>query len=302
MRGDTTGFEVSRPRTLARALAELAAGERPMPLAGGTDLFVALNDGRAPAERYLDLSRLAELTGIAPLDGGLWLGASTTYTQLLRSRLVARRAPALAAMAGTVGASAIQNRGTLGGSLGNASPAADPAPVLLAFGAEIELARRDGRRVTRRRVAAADFFVAYRETAARPDELITGVLLPAEALRGWRYAYRKVGTRKAQAISKVVAAAGVRVAPRGGRVLEARIGYGSVAPTPVRARAAEAAILGRPLGPQSAAAAADALLAEDIRPIDDLRSTAEYRARVAGRLLEALLGELGGFSPRLAGG
>ncbi len=299
MRGDVTGLQVERPRTLAQALKALAEPERPTPVAGGTDLYVALNEGRAPASRFLDLSRIEEIRGIDSASGGLRLGAATTYTELRRSRLVARRAPVLAEMAATVGAVAIQNRGTLGGSLGNASPAADPAPVLLALGAEIELSRRDGRRIARRRLPAAEFFVAYRATAARLDELVTAVHVPAAALRSFRYGYRKVGSRQAQAISKVVVAVGLRLAPGDGVVAETRIGLGSVAPIPVRARAAEAAIAGQRLGPAAALAAAGALVAEDIHPIDDLRSTAEYRARTAARVLAALLGELGGFSPPL---
>ena len=127
MRGDLRAFTVERPRNLAAALAALAARERPVPIAGGTDLYVLLNDGRAPGARWLDLSRLDELRGIARRRDGLRLGALTTFTELARSREVARRAPVLAEMAATVGAAAIQNRGTLGGSLANASPATSAA-------------------------------------------------------------------------------------------------------------------------------------------------------------------------------
>jgi CO/xanthine dehydrogenase FAD-binding subunit len=300
MRGDLTVLEVVRPRRLAAALAVMAEAERPCPLAGATDLYVALNDGRAPARRFLDLGRLDELRGIETTPAGLRLGALTTYAELRASRTVARRAPVLAAMAATVGAAAIQNRGTLGGSLANASPAADPAPVLLALDARVELAAASGRRIERRQVPVDEFFVAYRQTAARPEELIAAIRIPAAALTGWRYAYRKVGTRRAQAISKVVAAVGVELAGRPRRIAAARIGYGSVAPVPVRASAAEAVLAGRALDASAAAAGAAALPA-DLAPIDDLRSTAAYRLRVAGRLLEALLGELGGFVPGLAG-
>ncbi|MBP9143298.1 MAG: FAD binding domain-containing protein [Thermoanaerobaculia bacterium] len=296
MRGDLTACEVLRPRRLAAALAALAEPERPMPLAGGTDLFVLLNDGRQPARRFLDLTLLDELRGIERSPAGLRIGARTTYTELRRSRTILRRAPVLAEMAATVGAAAIQNRGTLGGSLGNASPASDPAPVLLALDASVELARREGRRVERRIVPLSTYFTGYRATAARPDELVTSILIPAEALAGWRYAYRKVGTRRAQAISKVVAAVALTApgTPVGRRA--ARIAFGSVAPTTVRAFAAEGALLGRRLDATAAAEARESLLARDIRPIDDLRSTADYRGLVAGRILVTLLAELGGFS------
>ena len=206
MRGDLSGCEVLRPRRLAAALAALAEPERPMPLAGGTDIFVLLNDGKQPARRFLDLALLDELRGIERSPAGLRIGARTTYTELRRSTTILRRAPVLAEMAATVGAAAIQNRGTLGGSLGNASPASDPAPVLLALDASVELARREGRRVERRTVPLSAYFTGYRATAAQADELVTAILVPASSLAGWRYAYRKVGTRRAQAISKVVAA------------------------------------------------------------------------------------------------
>jgi CO/xanthine dehydrogenase FAD-binding subunit len=296
MRGDLSGCEVLRPRSLAAALAALAEPERPMPLAGGTDIFVLLNDGRQPARRFLDLALLDELRGIERSPSGLRIGARTTYTDLRRSATILRRAPVLAEMAATVGAAAIQNRGTLGGSLGNASPASDPAPVLLALDASVELARREGRRVERRTVPLSDYFTGYRATAAQADELVTAILVPAASLAGWRYAYRKVGTRRAQAISKVVAAVAITPAGTPAQRSAARIAFGSVAPTTVRATAAEDALGGRRLDTAAAAAAREALLARDIRPIDDLRSTADYRGLVAGRILVTLLAELGGFS------
>ena len=289
MKGDLTGFEVVRPRRLSEALAALAEGDQPTPLAGGTDLFVLLNDGKSPARRYVDLTLLDELRGIERTEVGLRLGARTTFTDLRRSRSVAKVAPVLSEMAATIGAAAIQNRGTLGGSLGNASPASDPAPVLLALDAAVELARIDGARVERRSVPCSSFFLGYRKIAAEPHDLITAISIPAAALSGWRYAYRKVGTRRAQAISKVVAAVGV-----GGRG-EVRIAYGSVAPVSLRALNAEAALTGRMIDASAAREAARALVEDDLRPIDDLRSTAAYRSLVAGRLLESMLGELAGF-------
>ena len=295
MRGDLSSLEVARPRRLAEALALLAEPERPTPLAGGTDLFVLLNDGKQPSRRFLDLTLLDELRGIERSPAGIRLGARTTYAELRRSRTIHSRAPILAEMAATVGAAAIQNRGTLGGSLGNASPASDPAPVLLVLDAAVELARRIGRRVERRVVPLSSFFIDYRKTAARPDELVTAILIPAAALSGWRYAYRKVGTRRAQAISKVVAAAGVSTPGRARERTAARIAFGSVAPTTVRASAAEGAIAGRRLDAAAAGEARTVLLSRDLRPIDDLRSTAEYRAVVSGRILVAMLAELGGF-------
>jgi CO/xanthine dehydrogenase FAD-binding subunit len=294
VRGDLRSLEVSRPRRLAEALAILAESEPPKPLAGGTDLFVVLNDGNSPAQRYLDLTLVDELRGIESESGELRIGARTTYTDLRRSPVIAKRAPVLTEMAATVGAAAIQNRGTLGGSLGNASPASDPAPVLLALDAQVELARLVGGRPERRSLPCSSFFLGYRKTAAEPAELITAITIPAAALDGWRYAYRKVGTRRAQAISKVVAAAGWD--PRSNR---ARIACGSVAPITLRAVHAETALAGAALAAARAGAAARALVEADLSPIDDLRSTAHYRSLVAGRILESMLGELGGFEPAL---
>ncbi len=286
MRGDLREFRLTRPRSLDEALTLLAAPDRPRPVAGGTDLYVALNDGRAPAAWYLDLQPLrADLRGIALDRAALRLGSLTTYTDLRRSREVARVAPVLAAMARDVGAIAIQNRGTLGGSLGNASPAADPAPVLLALDAQVELVSAAGTRA----VPLSEFFLGYRRTAARPDELISAVVVPRASIDGWRFGYRKVGTRRAQAISKVVVAGAFR-AGRGGRLDGVRIAYGSVAATTVRARAAEAILLGEKVTP-ARIAAAQAALAEDLRPIDDLRSTADYRMHVARSLLAWMLRE-----------
>jgi len=289
VRGDLRDFEVERPRTLAAALARLAESERPCPIAGGTDLYVAIEAGRAPARRFLDLSRLDDLRGITGDRGGLRLGALTTYSDLRRSRRVARRVPLLAEMAATVGAAAIQNRGTLGGSLLNASPASDPAPVLLVLDAEVELAARRGRAVECRRLPIAAFFTAYRETAARPAELVVAIRIPAAALDGWRHAYRKVGARRAQAISKLVMATAVRLEGRPRRIAGIRIALGSVAPVPLRATATEELLLGGRLDDEALLDAARRRLRAEIAPIDDLRSTAAYRSRVAGNLLEEML-------------
>ena len=291
MRGDLRGFTVLRPRRLAEALRCLADDERPQPLAGGTDLYVALNDGHSPATAWLDLTRLDELRGISPVAGGLRLGALVTFAELKRSRAILRRAPVLAEMAATVGAAAIQNRGTLGGSLGNASPASDPAPVLQALDARVELAALDGRRIARREVPLAEFFLTYRTTAARPEELITAVRVPAEALAGWRCVYRKVGARRAQAISKVVMAAAFRLEGRPRRIAEARISFGSVAPVTLRCPRTEEALRGRAVDARTAELARETLAGE-IRPIDDIRSTAVYRARVAGNVLARAIAEL----------
>lgn len=283
MKGDVSVLRVSRPSSLDEALALLASEKPPLPLAGGTDVFVGINDGRPRAPWFLDLSALEKsLRFIRNDKAGLTLGAMTTYTDLRRSKVIAKVAPVLAAVAKDVGALAIQNRGTIGGSLGNASPASDPAPVLMALEGHVLLASEKGERS----VPLHEFFLGYRKTALRPGELITAVVLPHAANEGWRHWYRKVGTRRAQAISKVVIAGATHV--RRGVVEGARISFGSVAATTVRARNVEAALLGETLSPAVIAKAQDAL-SKDVTPIDDIRSTADYRLHVSRNLLAAML-------------
>lgn len=284
MRGDVAALKVSRPASLDEALALLASDKPPLPLAGGTDVFVGINDGRPRAPWFLDLSALSDRLRFIRLDdAGLSMGALTTYTDLRRSKAVARFAPVLAAVARDVGALAIQNRGTLGGSLGNASPASDPAPVLMVLDAQVLLASEKGERS----VPLHEFFLGYRKTAARPGELITAIVCPRRASDGWMHWYRKVGTRRAQAISKVVLAGAILVG-KGRRVEGARISFGSVAATTVRARHVEALLLGEALSPGLIARAQETL-SRDVTPIDDVRSTAEYRMYVSRNLLAAML-------------
>jgi xanthine dehydrogenase small subunit len=277
-----TAAEVLRPRSLAEALHLLAEAARTgtelVPLAGGTDIFVGLHfgtltgtGGREPERRFLDLWGLAELRHItAADDGALRLGALTTYTDCIRSPLVGRRLPILAAASKEVGGVQIQNRGTIGGNIANASPAGDAIPVLMAAEAEVVLASVAGERA----VPLADYYTGYRASVRRPDELIVAVRTPVPA---GRQVFRKVGTRAAQAISKVVLAA-----------VGHRIALGSVAPVVMRARKVEAYLVagGRDL------AEAQRLLLEEIRPIDDVRSTAAYRRRVAANLLADVLRSL----------
>ena len=285
---------VTSPRGLAEAYAILADAPA-RPIAGGTDLMVALTGeiGEPPA-RILDLWRLDELRGIA-LDGDVvTLGALTTYTEIRRSSVCHEHLPVLVEAAATIGAAQIQNRGTLGGNVANASPAGDTLPVLLAADASFVLGSARGERT----VPASEFWPAYRQTAIAPDELLLRIRIPLLAGREMRF--RKVGTRRAQSISKVVMALGWRDG-RPGAALQAatpwsdvRLALGSVAATPIRATATEAALEGRPPTPETADRAAETLAAE-LRPIDDVRSTAEYRRLVAARVVHRLIREAGGW-------
>lgn len=275
------------PRSLDEALGRLAADPALVPIAGCTDLMVAPPPARAAMERVLDLTRIAELRGFEPTaGGGLAIGAATPFTAIRNEPAVGRSYPALAAAAAVIGGWQIQNRATLGGNAANASPAGDSLPVLLALDATLDCAGPEGRREIRYR----DFHTGYRKTALRPGELIVRVLLPPPPAGG-RQGFRKVGTRAAQAISKVVVAAAARV--EDGRFAELRLAAGSVAPVPVRLAAAERAAVGEPADSATAARAAAAAAAE-VEPIDDVRSTAEYRSWVLGRVVRRLLLELAG--------
>jgi len=237
-----------------------------VPLAGCTDVYVNLNFGTLPQKRFLNLWRLDELRRIQAREGVLRIGALATYTRMIRSALVRNWLPILAAASREVGGAQIQNRGTLGGNIANASPAGDTLPVLAVAEAIVVLQSAG----ERRRVPFNSFYTGYRKSVARQDELIVAVEVPSVPGRQW---FRKVGTRAAQAISKVVMAA-VR-APR------PRIAVGSVAPTVIRLRQTEAA-----LAAGGSVEEARETLSREIQPIDDIRSTAEYRRRVCENLLE----------------
>jgi CO/xanthine dehydrogenase FAD-binding subunit len=280
------------PGTLAEAFAVLAgstADAQVTPIAGGTDVMVRITgEIGEPPTRMVDLSRLEELRGIAVDGASIVLGARTTYTEIRRSDLCREHLPTLVEAAATIGAAPIQNRGTLGGNIANASPAGDTLPVLLSLDAEIEIAGPRGART----VPGSAFWVAYRRTALAPDELIVRVRIPIAGGREARF--RKIGTRRAQAISKVVLAVAWRDGGTGRAWSDVRVALGSVADRPVRASAAEAALEGADPTPETADAAAEALAGE-IHPIDDVRSTAEYRRVVAARALHRIVRDAGGW-------
>ena len=265
MRPPLSALTLREPRTLREAL-RLLRDEGPLtPLAGCTDVFVQFNCGTLRATDFLDLSRLTPLRRIRVDEGRLVIGAMATYTDLIRSRLVRGRLPMLAAAAREVGGPQIQHRGTIGGNVVNGSPAGDTLPVLAAADAVLVLASAEGER----RVPFTGFYTGYRASVLRPDELLVAIEIAPVAGRQW---FRKVGTRAALAISKVVMAAVRDGTPR--------IALGSVAPTVVRLPRTEAA-----LAQGAEVATAQRVLTEEIRPIDDLRSTARYRLRVAANLL-----------------
>ncbi|MFN2633910.1 MAG: xanthine dehydrogenase family protein subunit M [Thermoanaerobaculia bacterium] len=265
MRTALSSLSLLEPRSLQEALSMLRDAPGTTPLAGGTDLYVGLNFGTVRETRFLDLSRLRPLREIALQGDVLSIGALATYTDIVRSPLVAERLPILASAAREIGGVQIQNRGTVGGNVANASPAGDTLPVLAAADAVVVLQRAGGIR----RVPFTGFYTGYRKSVRRADELIVAIEVPPVEGRQW---FRKVGTRAAQAISKVVMA-GIR-SPR------PRLALGSVAPTVLRLPLTEAS-----LAASGSIEEARRVLAREIQPIDDLRSTAAYRHRVAGNLL-----------------
>ena len=273
--------------TLADAYAVLAErGDRVRVIAGGTDLMVLMNAHQLAATDFLDIWGVRELRGVSDEGDHLRIGALTTYTELIRSPLVQQSAPALVAASRTIGAVQIQNRGTLGGNVVNGSPAGDSLPVLAAYDAELELGSSRGLR----RVAFNTFYTGYRRTVLEADELLVAVRLPKLAA-GERDFFFKVGTRRAQAISKVVMAARVTAAER---VIQAvRIAIGSVAPTVIRAPQTEALLTGQANTPELIKQAQETI-AREVSPISDLRSTEHYRRTVTGNVLAKCLRRLGG--------
>jgi CO/xanthine dehydrogenase FAD-binding subunit len=282
MRSNLPAYDLVAPGSLAEALALLASGEW-RPFAGGTDLMVLAEAGKLAHRRWVGLWRLPELRGIVESGEGVALGAMSTYREVRRSQALQRHFPLLCHAAAETGGLAIQNRGTLGGNIANASPAADSPPALLVYDAELELVSTRGSR----RVPYAGFHRGYREMDLAAGELIRAIHLPRRPADGWRAAYHKVGTRRAQAISKVCFAGAVRLGA-GGVVVDARLALGSVAPVPLRCARTEQLLRGQRLGPELVAAAREEL-GREVAPIDDFRSTAAYRRRVAQNVLAAFL-------------
>ncbi len=281
MRGQPSLCEVLTPLNLAGALSLRAAHPEARPLAGGTDLMVPFAAGRLPDRLFLNLWGLEELRGIVATEEEVIFGALTLFREIATHPLLQREFPNLVRSAKVTGALAIQSRGSLGGNIANGSPAADTPPSLLAYGAELELTSLRGSRW----VPYADFHTGYKRSLLASDELITRIRLSRLRAGGFHY-FRKVGTRQAQAIAKVSLAAWART--EGGRIQELRLALGSVAPMPTRAKGTEQVLLGGSMANLPLKAALEALQA-DISPIDDLRSTASFRRRVAGNLLVDML-------------
>ena len=282
MRAYVPSYQLISPASLSEALGMLArdnGGWRAF--AGGTDLMVLLEAGKLPHKNYVDIRDLKELRGIEVSADYVTLGALTTYTEVQDHPLLRKEFPMLCQAAKETGGIAIQNRGTLGGNIVNGSPAADSPPALLAYDAELELVSKKGER----RVPYYKFHSAYKQMDISSDELIRAIRLPRTTEQSTHY-YRKVGTRKAQAISKVCYAAVGRIVEN--KISHIRIALGSVAPIPLRCRKTEAALQNKLVNDETIAAARSTLAVE-ISPIDDLRSSKDYRLQVSLNLLQDFL-------------
>ena len=252
-----------------------------MPMAGGTELMVAFNAGRLAPRPLVSIAHLRELRFIDAAADAITIGGGTTFADLRRSPEIVEAFPLLAHAAGWTGSVANQNRATLAGNLCNASPAADSPPALLLYEPELTLLSASGTRT----LALTDFFLGYKKTAIRPDELLYSLRIP-RVPACFRGSIRKVGTRNAQAISKI--ALGALFRQEGGAFAEVRLAAASLSPVPMRLRATEQALRGKLVSPQTIRDAQEAL-ATEIAPIDDIRSTAAYRAAVAWNLVEEAL-------------
>lgn len=292
MRGLVPQYEMQTAQTLAEALRLLNAAPAGTwrPFAGGTDLMVQFEAGRLQHRRFVSLLDVPELRGISVNDHGLRIGASATYSQIRDHKAIQEHWPMLASAARETGAIAIQNRGTIGGNIANASPAADSPPALLAYDTRLELVSPKGAR----QVALCDFFLGYKDTALHTGEIIAAVIVPSPSTAQLTHHYRKVGTRKAQAISKVCVAAVGRL--NAGKYSDIKIAMASVAPIPLRLKNVELILNNHAPSPETRAKAI-AALKQDIRPIDDIRSNADYRLTVSGNLLGEFLDLLDGQHP-----
>jgi CO/xanthine dehydrogenase FAD-binding subunit len=282
MRAYIPDYQLMTTSSLAETLS-LLANEPGVwkPLAGGTDLMVLLEAGKLPHRNYINIWKLDELRSIEIEPQHITVGALTTYTDVQANEILRAEFPMLCQAASETGGLAIQNRGTLGGNIVNASPAADSPPALLAYDAELELSSAQGSRW----LPYNGFHTGYKQMQIREDELLTRIRLP-RTIQALKHYYRKVGTRKAQAISKVCFAAVART--DGKRIDELRIALGSIAPVPLRCLRTEDMLRGLEID-QAVIASGKETLAREIAPIDDIRSTKNYRLRISQNLLADFL-------------
>lgn len=282
MRGNPGAHELIAPGTLPAVLDLLASAPGEWtPIAGGTELMVAFAAGRLGVRKLVNLWGISDLRFIRSTPESFVIGSCTTFLDLRAHAGLAAELPLIAKSSSWIGSIANQSRATLGGNLANGSPAADSSPALLVYDAEIEIVSKRGSR----RVPYSEFHIGYKRNVLSPDELLYAIHLPRRFANHRQY-LRKVGTRRAMAVSKVALAATALLQEN--IVSEIRLAAASLAPFPTRLYKTEAVLLGQVITKETTQAACRALLAE-AQPIDDIRSTAEYRRRVGANLLEEFL-------------
>ena len=280
-------FEYSAPRSLSEMFETMAQHQPSLKLlAGGTDLLVDLKHAPNGPELVVDLAGVSELKGIEETPAGLRIGAMVTHTEIQQSPLIAQYAPAMIAAAATIGSVQTRNMGTIGGNLVTCVPSMDSGPVLVALDAQVTVAGPE----QQRSLPLLEFFVGPRQTALTPDEVLVDILIPT-AMLGRPTSFRKFGLRKGQALALVNAAASVAV--ENDRIIEVRIALGAVAPTVIRAVAAEHILVGKEPNDTDALREAAALAVTEARPIDDFRASIAYRRELIAvgtfRVLEEAL-------------
>ena len=282
MRSDIRCFEIKNPKSLDDAFQILEKSATTSSfIAGGTDIMVLYEAGLLQKRSFINLWDIKELKGIYTDSDQIRIGSLCTFTEIRMHPVLQAEFPNLCQAAKETGSISIQNRGTLGGNIANASPAADSSPALLSYEAEVELKSKSGLR----RIPYLDFHLSYKKTALRPDELVFSICLPRKKEPRFHF-FRKVGTRKAQAISKICMSVVSEI--KEGIPQTFHLGMGSVAPIPLKCHETESILTGKALT-SSLIKQACQTLAQEIKPIGDIRSTSEYRSRVACNLLESCL-------------
>jgi CO/xanthine dehydrogenase FAD-binding subunit len=276
-------MEYRTPSSLKEALAILKdyQGKAKL-LAGGTDLIPKMKKRAIVVDLLIDLNRIPGLSGIELRKDGLHIGGLARLAEIEGSPLAQEKAPALVQAIHIMACPPIRNRGTITGNLCTASPAADTAPPLLVLNASVRMQSSSGERI----VPLADFFLGPGETVKRPDEMLTEVILPIEEGHS---AFLKLGRRKAFTLSIASAAAFAKI--RGGKMEEVRVALGAVAPTPLRGRKVEEALKGKEANEENIAQAAE-WIKNEVRPISDVRASAEYRRDMSYVLTKRVLGKV----------
>jgi carbon-monoxide dehydrogenase medium subunit len=273
-------FQYHAPKTLAEAVELMNTLDNAKPVIGGTDLVPLLREAACRPSHLVDLNNVAELNYVREEDGFICIGATTTHSQVAASELM-RKAPAVVDAVSRIGSPQIRNRGSVAGNLCNASPAADSAPPLLVYDAEVEIVSGDETAI----IPLPELFAGPKINSLEPNELVTEIRFPVPP-ESSSSSFKRMARRKAFTLSMVSAAAYVEM--EGGVCTEARVAFGSVAETPIRAPGVEELLAGRELDSQTISDAEEAAK-QGVAPITDVRGTTEYRKAMCGVLLRRAL-------------